>query len=210
MDPERRRRISSEGGRSSHGGRSRGYEDEFDQDYDEDYDEDDDRNISNRYQDEDYDEDDRYDEDEDDYEDMGYEDEHDEDYDEDERRGWERGYSRSGRGGSSYGRRSNISGRGFAGMGPEERREMGRRGGQARWNEDEYDRGRGRSGSGRSNGRSSGRNSSSSNRGSSSSRSSNSGRRGFGALSREEVRRTASKGGRTSHREGRGRGGRRW
>ena len=123
MDPERRRRIASEGGRSSRGGRNRDYEDEYDQDYDEDYDEDEDRRISNKYRDEDWDE--GYEEDEDEYGNAGYEDE--DEYDEDEVRG--RGYSTGGRR-TSVGRRGS-SRRGFGGMDPEEQRRIARMRGEA-------------------------------------------------------------------------------
>ena len=93
MDPERRRRIAREGGRSSRGGRGRDYEDDYDEDYGDEYDEDEDQGVSNRYGDRDYDE---YD-DEDDYEDTGYgdEDEYEGEGDED----WEdENYDRRGRG----------------------------------------------------------------------------------------------------------------
>jgi len=136
MDPERRRRIASEGSRSSRGGRDRSYEDEYDEGYDDEYDEDEEQGVSNRYGDEDYDQ--GY-EDEDEYEDTGYENE--DEYEEDE--DWEgeaddrRGRSSSrGRNSSSRGRRSSpgrsgvSSRRGFAGMDPEEQRRIARRGGE--------------------------------------------------------------------------------
>src|SRR5215469_2920883 len=120
MDPEQRRRIASEGGRASHGGRGRSHEDDYDEDYDDDYDEDDDRNVSNRYEDED---DDRYNDDDDyDYDDSGYEDE--DEYDDEDDRGWQR--SRQGRGG-----RSSSSRRGFASMDPDQQRRIARMGGEA-------------------------------------------------------------------------------
>jgi len=128
MDPERRRRIASEGGRSSRGGRGRGYEDEYDEDYGDEYDEDEDQGVSNRYGDRDYDE---YD-DEDDYEDTGYgdEDEYEGEGDED----WEdENYDRRGRGRRriSSGRRRTSSRRGFASLDPEEQRRIAHRGGEA-------------------------------------------------------------------------------
>src|SRR5947207_2400109 len=122
MDLERRRRIASEGGRSSHGGRNRDYEeDDYDREY-EDYDEDEDQNVSNRYnEDEDYDEDD-------DYENTGYEDEGE--YEENDYG------SRRGRRRSSSGRGRSYSGRGFASWDPEDRRRVTSRGGHARWEDD--------------------------------------------------------------------------
>jgi len=211
MDPERRRRIASEGGRSPRGGRGRDYVDEYDDDYEDEYDEDEDQGVSGRHRDRDEDE---YGDD-DDYEDSGYGDE------DDDRR------SRRGRGRSTSGRRASSSRRGFAGMdsqeqrriarmggeavsdeyGPEFYSRIGRRGGRARWEEDDddYDYRSSRSGSssggrrsfygGRS---SSNRNGSSSSgrRSTSSGRRSSSGRTGFGAMPREEVRRIARMGGR--------------
>src|ERR1700746_2580594 len=124
LDPERRRRIASEGGRSSHGGHRRGYEDEYDEDYDDDYDEDEDRNCSNRHGN-DYDDEDRWDED--DYENTGYEDEDEYDEDDDD---YDR--HRSSRGGRRRsGRRGSGSRRGFASMDPEQQRRIARMGGEA-------------------------------------------------------------------------------
>ena len=205
MDPGRRGRIASEGGRASHSGRGRGYDDEYEEDYEDD-DDDEGQRVSNRRRDEDWN--DRYeDEDEDELEN-----------DEDDRRG--RGYSSRGR--RSSGRRGNGSRRGFGNMDPEQRRriarmggratarshghefyedigrrggetfseeygpefysQIGRRGGRARWEEedDEDDYGRNRS---------SRRSSSLSNH-----RTSRSGRRGFAAMPREEIRRIARMG----------------
>ena len=124
MDPDRRRRIASEGGRSSHSGRGRDYEDNYEDDYDEDYDEDEGQRVGNRHRGQDWDED--YD-DQDEYEDAGYGDEDDYDEDEDDRRGSR--YSSRGR--SSSGRRSNTSRRGFGSMDPEQRRRIARLGSQA-------------------------------------------------------------------------------
>jgi len=135
MDPERRRRIASEGGRASHSGRGRIYEDECDEDYDDNYDEDEDQHVSGRYGDEYYDNeyggDEDYQGDEGDYEDTGYEDEYDED---DYRRGrghGMRGERSSSGSGHSYDRRGDTSRRGFDSMDPEQRRRIARMGGQA-------------------------------------------------------------------------------
>jgi general stress protein YciG len=129
MDPERRRQIASEGGRASHGGRGRNYEDDYEDDYDED-DEDENQGVSNRYEDDE-------DWDDDDYEDTGYEDDddYDDEYDEeDDEEEDDRGRGRrsSNRGGrSSSGRGGNTSRRGFASMDPEQQRRIARMGGEA-------------------------------------------------------------------------------
>ena len=115
MDPDRRRRIDSDGGWSPRSGRGRNYEE---------YDEDEGRRVGNRHRGQDWDED--YD-DQDEYEDAGHGDEDDYDEDEDGSRG--RRYSSRGRG--SSGRRSNTSRRGFGSMEAEQRRRIARLGGQA-------------------------------------------------------------------------------
>src|SRR5439155_71026 len=135
MDPERRRRIASEGGRSSRGGRNRDYEDEYDPEF---YSRMGRRGGRARW-------------------------EEDEDYDRDRGRGrrsssggtrrsaFDRGRESSSRSGSSSGgRRSTSSGRrGFGSMPREEVRRIARMGGRARWGEDYDNRGRGRGHRGR-------------------------------------------------------------
>src|SRR5512138_3860608 len=112
MDPERRRRIASEGGRASHGGR-RGREEDWDEyeNEDEDYE-------NTGYQDE---EEDWEDENEGAYGNASYDDYEDEGYEEEEED--EDDYDRGRRGGSR---------RGFGSMPREEVRRIASKGGRSR------------------------------------------------------------------------------
>jgi hypothetical protein len=123
MDREERRRISSMGGRASHGGRGN-------ESWNEDYD---DRDYDQGYEDDDYDTQSNYDED---YEDEDYgntrggydSDYEDEDYDYEGSRG---GRSQNRNGNSDSGRSNGNGNRGFASMGRDEVSRIASMGGRA-------------------------------------------------------------------------------